>query len=71
MEWNEAEILVWNMEDARMERNERFQNRMEDNRPYFHINSVLDFAHGLYRKIYTDKNIWKRLAANHLSTNIR
>ena len=25
MEWNGTEILVWNMEDARMEWNERFQ----------------------------------------------
>ena len=25
MEWNRREILVWNMENARMEWNERFQ----------------------------------------------
>ena len=26
MEWNGTEILVWNMEDARLERNGRFQD---------------------------------------------
>ena len=58
-------MLEWNgMED--------FKNDMEDDLPYFHFNSKLDFAHGIYRKIYTvcimiTKNMWKRrLAANHL-----
>ena len=34
----------------------------------FHTNSILDFAHGIYRQIYAcgDKNIWECLAANHL-----
>ena len=32
---------------------EDFKNRMEDNLSYFHTNSILDFAHGVYRKIYT------------------
>ena len=27
---------------------------MEDNLSYSHINSKVDFAHGIYRKIYTD-----------------
>ena len=51
---------------------EDFKNGMEDNLPYFHTNSTLDFAHRIYRKIYTEndnQNMWKRLAANHLSTN--
>ena len=52
---------------------EDFKNGMEDNLPYFHTNSILDFAHGIYRKIYTritiTKNIRKRIAANHQSTN--
>ena len=33
---------------------EDFKNGMEDNFPYFHTNSILDFAHGIYRKMYTD-----------------
>ena len=42
-------ISVWNgMED--------FNNRMEDNLPYFHTNSTLDFVHCIYRKIHTD--VW-------------
>ena len=45
------EISVWNMEDATMESK---ISGMEDNLPYFHINSVLDFAHAIYRKINTD-----------------
>ena len=47
------EISVWNMEDALME-SKNFRNGMEDNLPYFHISSVLDFAHAIYRKINTD-----------------
>ena len=30
-----------------------FKNGMEDNLPYFHINAMLDFAHGINGKIYT------------------
>ena len=33
---------------------EDFKNGMEDNLPYFHTNSILDFAHGIYRKIRRD-----------------
>ena len=54
MEWNGTEILVWNMEDARMEWNGRFQEwngRQSSILPYrFHI----DFVHCIYRKIHTD-----------------
>ena len=35
---------------------EDFKSGIEDNLPYFHTNSILDFAHGIYRKIYTDSN---------------
>ena len=47
MEWNGTEISVWNMEDARMEWHgmEDFKNEMENNLPYFHTNSRLDFVH--------------------------
>ena len=52
---------------------EDFKNGMEHNLPYFHTISILDFAHGIYRKVNTDsmitKNMWKRFAANHLSKN--
>ena len=42
-------MLEWNgMED--------FKNGMEDNLPYFHTNSILDFAHGIDRKMYADSD---------------
>ena len=42
-------IPEWNgMED--------FKNGMEDNLSYFHTNSILDFAHGIYKKIFTDSD---------------
>ena len=48
--------LFWNvMED--------FKNGMEDNLPHFNTNSILDFAHGIYRKIYTDSDNEKYLSA--------
>ena len=33
---------------------ENFKNKMEDNLPYFHTNSILDFVHCIYRKIHID-----------------
>ena len=51
---------------------EDFKNGMEDNLPYFHTTSILDFTHGIYKKciwIVITKNIRKRIAANHPSTN--
>ena len=33
---------------------EDFKNGMEDNLPYFHTNSKLDFVYCMYRKIHTD-----------------
>ena len=33
---------------------EDFKNGMEGNLPYFRTSSILDFAHGIYKKIYTD-----------------
>ena len=49
---------------------EDFKNGMEDNLPYFHTNSILDFAIGIYRKkkirIVVTNIMWKRLVANHL-----
>ena len=46
-EWNE-------MED--------FKNGMEDNLLYFHTNSILDFAFGIYKKVHatTDKKYFHR-----------
>ena len=35
---------------------EDFKNGMEDNLPYFHSNSTLDFAHGIYGKMYMDSD---------------
>ena len=39
---------------------EDFKNGIEDNRPYFRISSILDFAYGIYRKIYTDSGQCRR-----------
>ena len=36
---------------------------MEDNLPYFDANSILDFVHGIYSKIYTDSNNEKYVEA--------
>ena len=45
MEYGRCQTAEWNgMED--------FRNRMKDNLPYFHTNSILDFAHGIYGQIY-------------------
>ena len=51
--------IAWNenfgMEYGRCQNGmEYFKNGMEDNLPYFHTNSALDFVHGIYRKTYTD-----------------
>ena len=46
MEWNGNFGMEYGMED--------FKNGMEDNLPYFHTNSILDFTLSIYRKIYTD-----------------
>ena len=62
--------MEWNRKWNRMERkfrygiwkmpqwNGRFQewNGMEDNLPYFYTNSIVDFAHGIYRKMNTDSD---------------
>ena len=67
IEWNETKLSVWKM----LERNERFQEWNERQ------SSILPYQfHTRFRsyKIHTDsdtvtKNMGKRLAANHLSTN--
>ena len=75
MKWNGKWKANFGMEYGRCRNGmEDFKNGMEDNLPYFHTNSILDFAYGIYRKIYNvriviTKNIRKRLAADHLSTN--
>ena len=60
--------MVWNGKWKGMERKfrygiwkmpgwngmEDFKNGMEGNLPYFHTSSILDFAHGIHKKIYTD-----------------
>ena len=33
---------------------EDFKYEMEDNLPYFHTDSVLDFVHRIYKKKYMD-----------------
>ena len=35
---------------------ENFKTGMEDNLSYFYTNSILDFAHGIYRKIIKDRD---------------
>ena len=36
---------------------------MEDYLPYFRTNFILDFAHGIYRKMYTDRDNLKYVEA--------
>ena len=50
-EWSGMEDFKNGMED--------FKNGMEDNLPYFHTNSILDFALGIYTKIHTDSDDYK------------
>ena len=51
MEWNGN----FGMEYGRCQNGmEDFKNGMEDNLPYFHTNSILDFMRCIYRKIHTD-----------------
>ena len=65
MEWNEMERKIWYGIWKMPERNgmEDFKNGKEDNLPYFHTNSRLDFAHGNYRRIYTDNDNQKYVEA--------
>ena len=53
MEWNEKwngmERKFWKMPE--WNGMDDFKNGMEDNLPYFHTNSILDFVHCIYRKI--------------------
>ena len=50
MEWKENFDAEYGRCQNEME---DFKNGMEDNLPFFHTNSILDFAHGIYRQIYT------------------
>ena len=66
MEWNETEISVWNMEDARMEWNERFQEwngRQSSLLPYqFHTR---------FRTLYLQKNTYRcRVVINNFVTEV-
>ena len=60
--WNGMENeMKWNgnfgMENGRCQNGmEDFKNEMEDNLPYFHTNFILDFAHGIYRKVCPDSD---------------
>ena len=78
MEWNGMEngmerkfwYRIWKMPE--WNGMEDFKNGMEENLPYFQTHSILDFAHGIYKKflwIVITKNIRKRIAADHSSTN--
>ena len=68
--WNGTEISVWNMEDAWMEWNGRFQERNGRQFPYFHTNSKPDFVHCIYRKIHTDVGWWYIILSQKYSTSI-
>ena len=60
MEWNgkwngmerKFRYGIWKMSE--WNGMEDFKNGMEDNLPYFHTNSILDFVHSIHRKIHTD-----------------
>ena len=53
MEWNRNFGMEYKRSQNKME---DFKNGMEGNLPYFHTYSIVDFAHGSYRKIYTDSD---------------
>ena len=64
MEWK----MEWNgnfgMEYGRCQSGmEDFKNGMKDNLPYFHTNFILDFAQGIYRKVYTDSDDYSYVEA--------
>ena len=67
MVWNGTEILVRNMEDARMEWNRRLQEWNGKHLPYYHGNFLLDFAHGIYKKmIVIHKSVLPKCLCNSL-----
>ena len=69
MEWNGTEISVWNMEDARMEWNGRFQEwNGRQSSILSYLISLMAFTENYIWTVIT-KNIRKCFAANHLSTN--
>ena len=59
MVWNEMEngiewkyrYGIWKMPE--WNEMEDFKHGMEDNLPYFHTKSILNFVHFIYRKIHT------------------
>ena len=70
MVWNGTEISVWNTKDTRIKWNGRFQEwngRQSSILPYqFHTRFRTWI---LQKNIVITKNMRKRIAANHLSTN--
>ena len=66
MEWNGTEISVWNMEDARMESNGRFQERNERQ------SSILPYQlHIRFRALYLQKNTYRcRVVINNIVTEV-
>ena len=66
MEWSGTEISVWNMEDARMEWNGRFQ---EWN---WRQSSVLPYQfHTRFRALYLQKNTYRcRVVINNIVTEV-
>ena len=66
MEWSGAEISVWNMEDARMECNGRFQewNGRQSSILSYHF-------HTKFCALYLRKNIYRcRLVTNNIVTEV-
>ena len=66
MEWNGAEISVWNVEDARMEWNGRFQE-WNGRR-----SSILPYQfHTRFCKLYLQKNTYRcRVVINNIVTEV-
>ena len=66
MEWNRTEILVWNMDDAIMEWNGRFQEW--NGRQY----SILPYQfHTRFRRLYLPKNTYRcRVVINNIVTEV-
>ena len=54
--WNGTEFRYGMCKMSKWNGMDDFENRMEDILRYFHTISTLDFAHGIYRKTYTDSD---------------
>ena len=68
MEWNGNFGMEWNGNFGT--EYGRYQNGMEDNLPYFHTNSILDFEHFLQKNTYRCRIVINSIVTEVLNFNI-